>query len=135
MYKSEKLANSLKLLIQSGTWKPHEKLPSLRSQCKNSGFSLITVMNAYHELEAQGLIYSKEKSGYFVADRKTFSTTHSFDTNQKIEINSIVFHYLKSIQGDHIIPLGSAFPNSQLLYSPKLIQILAQHTPHTLKNI
>ena len=67
MYKSEQLALSLKHLIESGAWKANEKLPSLRQQAEISGFSLITVMNAYQELEAQGLIYSKEKLGYFIA--------------------------------------------------------------------
>ena len=130
MYKSEKLANSLKSLIQNGTWKAHEKLPSLRYQSEQSGFSLITVMNAYRELEAQGLIYSKEKSGYFVSDyQKEFQ---NFQINQKIEINSTVFHYLKSIQSENIIPFGSAFPNSQLLYSPKLIQKLGQLARHKI---
>lgn len=60
MYKSEQLALSLKHLIETGTWKAHEKLPSLRQQVEISGFSLITVMNAYQELEAQGLVYSKK---------------------------------------------------------------------------
>ena len=50
MYKSEQLAHSLKLLIENGTWKAHEKLPSLRQQVEQSGLSLITVMNAYKEL-------------------------------------------------------------------------------------
>ena len=68
MYKSEQLALSLKHLIETGTWKAHEELPSLRQQVEISGFSLITVMNAYQELEAQGLIYSKEKLGYFIAE-------------------------------------------------------------------
>lgn len=124
MYKSEQLAHSLKLLIENGTWKANQKLPSLRQQVEQSGLSLITVMNAYQELEAQGLIYSKEKSGYFVAAQQAKETVHAI--NEKIEINSIVFKYLKSIQSEHIIPLGSAFPNSQLLYSAKLIQTLGQ---------
>lgn len=68
MFKSEQLALSLKHLIETGTWKADEKLPSLRQQVEISGFSLMTVMNAYQELEAQGLIYSKEKLGYFVAE-------------------------------------------------------------------
>ncbi|EPF74265.1 aminotransferase-like domain-containing protein [Acinetobacter rudis] len=127
MYKSEQLANSLKRLIQNGTWKFHEKLPSLRQQANQSGFSLITVMNAYQSLEAQGLIYSKEKSGYFVAGPKA-SAADPLDLtiNDHIEINSIVFKYLKSTQSDQIIPFGSAFPDSQLLYSPKLIQTMGQ---------
>ncbi|MEG0342556.1 MAG: PLP-dependent aminotransferase family protein [Acinetobacter sp.] len=126
MYKSEQLAQHLKQLIENKTWKAHEKLPSLRQQVERSGFSLITVMNAYQELEAQGLIYSKEKSGYFVAENQDDAAEKHVAINHKIEINSIVFKYLKSIQSEQIIPLGSAFPNSQLLYSAKLIQTLGQ---------
>lgn len=126
MYKSEQLAHSLKLLIENGTWKAHEKLPSLRQQVEQSGLSLITVMNAYQELEAQGLIYSKEKSGYFVVEQSSGHPTTLHVINETVEINSVVFKYLKSTQSEHIIPLGSAFPNSQLLYSAKLIQTLGQ---------
>jgi DNA-binding transcriptional MocR family regulator len=39
----------------------------------------------------------------------------------------VVFHYLKSIQAAEIAPFGSAFPNSELLYNQKFIQLLAQH--------
>ena len=129
MYKAEQLAHSLKLLIQNGTWEPHSKLPSLREQVQRSGLSLITVMNAYQELEAQGLIYSKEKSGYFVAEQNHIQIPQAYSVvslNPKIEINSLVFKYLKSIQSKQVSPLGSAFPDSQLLYPPKLIQIMGQ---------
>ena len=133
MYKSEQLALSLKHLIESGFWKPHDKLPSLRQQAEASGFSLITVMNAYQELEAQGLIYSKEKLGYFIAgDSLPAAVSHSVILNDKIEINSTVFRYLKSIQSEKIIPFGSAFPDSQLLYSAKLMQTLGQRAKHRL---
>jgi len=133
MYKSEQLALSLKHLIESGVWKPNEKLPSLRQQAETSGFSLITVMNAYQELEAQGLIYSKEKLGYYIAeDPNTLNISKTVILNEKIEINSTVFRYLKSIQSEQIIPFGIAFPNSQLLYSPKLIQTLAQRAKYRL---
>lgn len=131
MYKSEKLAQSLTHLIKSGVWKPHDKLPSLRQQAATSGFSLMTVLSAYQELEAQGLIYAQEKLGYFVA-----GTTSCPDLsgrvimNEKIEINSKIFRYLKSIQAEQMIPLGSAFPNSQLLYSTKLMQTLGQRAKH-----
>ena len=129
MYKAEQLAHSLKLLIQNGTWEPHSKLPSLREQVQRSGLSLITVMNAYQELEAQGLIYSKEKSGYFVAEQNHIQIPQAYSVvslNPKVEINSLVFKYLKSIQSKQVSPLGSAFPDSQLLYPPKLIQIMGQ---------
>lgn len=126
MYKSEQLALSLKHLIESATWQPHQKLPSLRQQVEQSGFSLMTVLNAYQELEAQGLIYSREKSGYFVADHRADLQKNSVIRNDKIAINSVVFQYLKSVQAEGILPLGSAFPDSQLLYSAKLMQTLGQ---------
>ncbi len=131
MYKSEQLALSLKHLIESGAWKANEKLPSLRQQAEISGFSLITVMNAYQELEAQGLIYSKEKLGYFIAeDPNSLEIAKTVILNEKIEINSTVFRYLKSIQSENIVPFGIAFPDSQLLYSTKLMQTLAQRAKH-----
>ncbi|MCU4413126.1 PLP-dependent aminotransferase family protein [Acinetobacter sp. WU_MDCI_Axc73] len=131
MYKSEQLALSLQHLIETGTWKAHEKLPSLRQQVEISGFSLITVMNAYQELEAKGLIYSKEKLGYFIAENPVQAAlAQKVIVNDKIEINSIVFRYLKSIQSEKIVPLGSAFPNSQLLYSSKLMQTLAHQAKY-----
>lgn len=130
MYKSEQLAFSIKQLIENGSIKAHEKLPSLRDQVHRSGLSLITVLNAYQELEAQGLLYSIEKSGYFVAEHIPFSVpTHPFPSvalNSKVEINSLVFRYLKSIQSKQVVPLGSAFPNHELLNPSKLIQIMSQ---------
>ena len=128
MYKSHKLAKSLTHLIESGVWQTHDRLPSLRQQAKTSGFSLMTVLHAYQLLESQGLIYSQEKLGYFVAEQKRNNVADKsvHPLKQKVEINSRVFHFLKSLQHDQIIPLGSAFPDSQQLYCEKLMQILSK---------
>ncbi len=128
MFKSEKLAHSIEQLIKHGQWKTHEKLPSLREQAQLSGYSLITVLNAYQILEAKGLIYAKDKSGYYVAKTKSI-LQHPLEMqhSKNIQINSKVFHYLKSIQHSDILPFGSAFPNPELLYNQKFMQLLAQH--------
>src|SRR5574343_600275 len=47
--------------------------------------------------------------------------------NDHIEINSQVFNFLKAMQDEDVVPLGSAFPCSDLLYNSKLMQIIAQH--------
>ncbi|CAG68854.1 putative bifunctional protein [Includes: putative transcriptional regulator (GntR family); putative amino transferase] [Acinetobacter baylyi ADP1] len=126
MYKSDQLAHQLKSLIEKNIWKAHTKLPSLREQVESSGFSLMTVMNAYQKLEAQGLIYSKEKSGYFVAEQTKPALDSASTLAPKIEINSSVFKYLKSIQTPNLVSLGSAFPDSELLLPIKLRQIVSQ---------
>ncbi|MDO9976194.1 PLP-dependent aminotransferase family protein [Glaesserella parasuis] len=58
------------------------------------------VLNAYQELEAQGVIYSVQKSGHFVAPFYPSSRPHAnseIRLNKQVEINSLVFRYLKSI--------------------------------------
>jgi len=47
MYKFEKLALSIRHMNEDGIWKAHNKLPSLREQSELSGYSLMTVLNAY----------------------------------------------------------------------------------------
>lgn len=102
MYKSEKLAQNIRQMIENGVWKAHEKLPSLREQTQLSGYSLMTVLNAYQELEAQGLLYAKDKSGYYVAEHTqallNSKQSAQIGLNPKIQINSVVFNYLKSTQ-------------------------------------
>lgn len=46
---------------------PDEKLPSKRTLAKHLNVSTITVENAYLQLMAEGYIYSKAKSGYYVS--------------------------------------------------------------------
>ncbi len=130
MYKFEKLAVNIRQMIKDGLWKAHDKLPSLREQSELSGYSLMTVLNAYQELEAQGWLYAKDKSGYYIAERAELNLPVSKDSHpphEKIQINSVVFNYLKETQSAEIIPLGSAFPNPELLFNRKFMQLLSQH--------
>ncbi|WP_347452685.1 PLP-dependent aminotransferase family protein [Acinetobacter thermotolerans] len=129
MYKFEKLAQSIRQMIEEGIWKAHDKLPSLREQSELSGYSLMTVLNAYQELEAQGWLYAKDKSGYYIAERAELeiSQKEAPPAQEKIQINSVVFNYLKDTQAPDIVPLGSAFPNPELLFNSKFMQLLSQH--------
>ncbi len=61
-----------------------------------------------------------------MADHCADLPKNSVVRNDKIAINSVVFQYLKSVQAEGVLPLGSAFPDSQLLYSAKLMQTLGQ---------
>ena len=54
--------------ILSGQIKSGSKLPSKRELAENLSVSVVTVQNAYDQLLAEGYIYSKERSGYFVEE-------------------------------------------------------------------
>ncbi len=52
--------------ILSGRIAAGERLPSKRSLAEELGVSVVTVGLAYEQLLAEGYVYSKERSGYFV---------------------------------------------------------------------
>ncbi len=58
----------IKKRILKGSLQKDEKLPSKRALGKNLGVSVNTVCSGYDLLLQEGYIYSREKSGYFVAE-------------------------------------------------------------------
>ena len=66
----EHLYKEIKNDILIGNLKAHEKLPSKRALAAHLNVSVVTVENAYSQLLAEGYIYSKPKSGFYVCDVK-----------------------------------------------------------------
>ena len=69
------LYRELKSQILSGQYHPNEKLPSKRLMADRTGYSVITVENAYQMLLEEGYLISKERSGYFVATMDVFPSS------------------------------------------------------------
>ena len=61
------IAKTIASHIKKGVWKVGEKLPSLRTISNENGVSLNTAIQAYYELEKDGFIISRPKSGYIVS--------------------------------------------------------------------
>jgi GntR family transcriptional regulator/MocR family aminotransferase len=62
------LYKSVKEKILTGEYRIGEKLPSKRTMADMTGYSTVTVENAYDRLSDEGYIYSLERSGYYVSD-------------------------------------------------------------------
>lgn len=60
------LAELLGTRIEQGLYRPGERLPSVRALSQEHGVSLSTVQQAYRQLEDDGLVEPRPKSGYFV---------------------------------------------------------------------
>lgn len=54
--------------IRTGKLKPGQKILSIRKYADENGISCNSVQNAYNQLLEEGYIYSREKSGFYVAD-------------------------------------------------------------------
>lgn len=66
--------------ILKGTLRADERLPSKRQLAEHLRLSVITVENAYQQLEAEGYIYTRPKRGFFVSKIERLSgPPHSMD--------------------------------------------------------
>lgn len=62
----KEIAKAITHQIKEGVWKYGDKLPSLRAISNENGVSLNTAIQAYYELEKNGYVITRPKSGYFV---------------------------------------------------------------------
>jgi DNA-binding transcriptional MocR family regulator len=89
-----------------------------------------TVLQAYGQLEARGLIMARRRSGYYVraiqagwAPESAISTpSHG---SRRVNVADLAFEVLASIKDREIVPLGSAFPSPELFPLRKLNKLAA----------
>lgn len=62
----EQLIEQLERFILTGTVSPDDQIPSVRSLSTSLSINPVTILKAYNELSARGLIHSVPGRGYFV---------------------------------------------------------------------
>ena len=62
------IMTEIKRLIITGTYKPSQKIPSVRELAIDYGVNPNTVQRALSELEREGLVASERTSGRFICD-------------------------------------------------------------------
>lgn len=101
----------LEARIRRGDWQIHEKLPSVRQLSKDSGMHRLTVFKAYQHLKEQGIIYARNKSGYYVTPPTDTPVTTETELEQTL---------FQGTLGDlHRMPARYQF--SQALIDPNLL--------------
>ncbi|AOP32616.1 hypothetical protein A0128_01230 [Leptospira tipperaryensis] len=111
-------------MLESGTLKAGDKLPSLRKVSVESKVSISTVLLAYELLENEGYIESRPKSGYIVLSRKTGTKVPTMPKKPKLissfGIDERISSLLDSLQNPDILQLGTAIPEKEYLPIPSL---------------
>lgn len=106
------LYEKIKNYIENGKYGENEKLPSIRELATVEGVSKNTVIQAIFELEAEGYIRAKRKSGYFVEricnlyhgkqgtdfHRRTFTDSQNFRVNLSHSAIDTDLFPIKSVQ-------------------------------------
>jgi DNA-binding transcriptional MocR family regulator len=118
-------------LIESGALKPGERIPSLRQMSSKMRVSITTVSQAYVELESQGVIESRPKSGFFVrANFRQLLPPPAAEPTRPMEPREVNRSELIRTVLDHlgrrdILPFGVACPDESLLPGRDLSRIMA----------
>lgn len=114
----EKIANALRDNIHTGLFVEGDKLPSIRKLVSEFKVSISTVQQAYHQLEIEGLIEARPKSGYFVAHKiETPSLPFTSRPAQRpIEVSQWqdVLEVLLAKENEQVIQLQHAMPNMKI---------------------
>lgn len=128
----ERIAIVIEQQILKGILKIGDKVPSLRTICREYGVSQSTALQAYYSLESKVLIEARPKSGYFVCNspKKILDVPpvsnpsgHLFEGT----IDNLVSRVYDNIgANEKYIPLSLGVPANELLPIPKLNKSLVQ---------
>jgi DNA-binding transcriptional MocR family regulator len=127
----EKIVGSITTLIQEGTYRPGDRIPSVRQMSKQQDVSISTVLQAYLVLENRGLIEARPQSGYYVRapifDRLPEPEPLSSDTDPShVTLNELMMMIMRDTFNPKLIQLGGVMPNIELLPTDRLNRILTR---------
>ena len=121
-------------MVRGGSLAAGDQLPSVRSLCRSRKVSPATVLRAYEALEADGLIESRPRSGYYVRERPTQPmwprTSRPKTSSTRLAVSDLVFQTLEASRNREVVPLGSAFPGPTQFPWPKLARYLGSSARH-----
>lgn len=128
-------ASELADMIESGTLKVGERMPSVREASQRRGLSVMTVLKAYHLLEARGLIRARTRSGFYVSAQPEYwpappAATQSSSTSRVVRKSDQIYAVLDALREGKVIPLGSAFPSPTLLPLSRLSRAMNRSLRH-----
>ncbi|NAW56902.1 MULTISPECIES: aminotransferase-like domain-containing protein [unclassified Vibrio] len=116
----------LRQAIDGGLYRAEDKLPSIRQLSQTLNVGKNTVIRAYQELEAAGVVYAVEKSGYRV--KSTPSPQIPQQPPRRVDLLSLSKEILTYREEKERLPLGSAHPNIDAPAIKSLYATIGRHS-------
>lgn len=126
----DQMAGQIAQLIDRGTLRAGERIPSVRSFSRQQGVSVSTVLQAYRTLENRGLIEARPQSGYYVCSKRWTPPAEpaiSRPARSATEVNTgeFMMRVMRASENPKLIRLGAALPSPELLPIAQLNRCLA----------
>ncbi|GAB4255622.1 MAG: PLP-dependent aminotransferase family protein [Deferrisomatales bacterium] len=126
----EQIADRIAYLVEQGTFRPGDRVPSLRSLSRQMNVSLNTVKEAYRHLEDRRVLEARPQSGYYVRARlpevprdPEISAGDLHPT--QVSLGDLVERVVRDIANPDLIQLGASIPDPRLLPVDRLSRMLA----------
>jgi DNA-binding transcriptional MocR family regulator len=126
----EQLVTEIILQIERGTFRPGERIPSVRQTSQQRGVSMTTVLQAYQVLEDRRMIEARPQSGYYVLPRpmavmrEPESRAPAPDPSA-VDIDDLAMMVFRDMNNPALVQFGAAIPAPELLPTEKLNRLLA----------
>ncbi|NMF88518.1 PLP-dependent aminotransferase family protein [Aromatoleum petrolei] len=140
----QSLALELRHAMTDGRLASGERLPSVREAAKSRGLSINTVLAAYRQLEAHGLIEARPQSGYFVRSRlptpaaPRFAAASTTAKSAEAEVLDQISRVVVAQASPDTIDLSLACPKGSDFYPGerlgRLVSDLARRRPELLSD-
>lgn len=135
--KYEQIIRRIEDLVRLETLRDGDRAPSVRSMARQTGFSVMTVLEGYRRLESLGLIESRPQSGYYIRSGALRSQRQlvrpprvdRFDIALRTEsviIPEAVERLIAQALRKDVLPLGTGMPAPEYYPSEELSIHLAR---------
>ena len=125
----QQLAEDLRTSIQQGSFQPGDRLPGVRQLSRQRNLSIATVISAYRLLEDQGVLESRQRSGFYVRAQVTCRIPQPrlvMDTPRPAPVTGqdMVLQLIKAANNPSVVQLGAAVPAPEFLPTRAIEQAL-----------
>jgi len=137
----EQVARAVRELISARTLVAGDRAPSLRASARHLGVSVATVVRAYEELEREGRLEARLRSGYYIATPTAVATparpraAGRVPAARPVRAGEHVDEIIESARLPGVVPFAVANPGTDLLPSKALgraLRAVAAGSPASL---
>ena len=127
-YLYDRVVDEISRLVDRGTLRPGDRIPSVRKLSSTNGVSISTVLQAYLVLENKGVIEARPQSGYYVKSRRDLPAepkpTNPPRTVTTVGVTQLVAQVFHAARDPGVTNLGAATPSPGLLPIKRLNRIV-----------
>ena len=123
------LADEIQQLVDRGTLRAGQRVPSVRRMAAQRKVSIATVVEAYTRLETRGVLQARPQSGFYVAPRLALDVpaprmARPMARPSYVGMKDLTAEVLAQASDPEFVPFGTACPHHSLFPTRKLARLL-----------